>query len=65
MKPAKKKERPKEISSNDEFVKKPVKKSQAKRDRKLSIYDPLDEEDENADLDLFDFDIEDNEEDDF
>ena len=65
MKPAKKKERPKEISSNDEFIKKPVKKTQAKRDRKLSIYDPLDEEDENADLDLFDYDVDDNEEDDF
>ncbi len=65
MKPVKKKERPKEISSNDEFIKKPVKKTQAKRDRKLSIYDPLDEEDENADLDLFDFDTDENEEDDF
>jgi|APMed6443717190_1056831.scaffolds.fasta_scaffold645255_1 hypothetical protein len=65
MKPAKKKERPKEINSNDEFIKKPVKKTQAKRDRKLSIYDPLDEEDENADLDLFDYDVDDNEEDDF
>ncbi|KAF0130533.1 MAG: hypothetical protein FD155_1343 [Bacteroidetes bacterium] len=65
MKPAKKKERPKEINSNDEFIKKPVKKTQAKRDRKLSIYDPLDEEDENADLDLFDYDVDDNEDDDF
>ena len=29
----------------------------AKRDKKPRIYDPLDEEDENAELDLFDYDI--------
>ncbi len=55
MKPVKKKVHQKDFVSNDEFIKKPVKKVQAKRDRKLSIYDPLDDEDENADLDLFGF----------
>jgi hypothetical protein len=57
MKSVKKKERQKEVSLNDEFVKKPVKKMLAKRDKKPRIYDPLDEEDENAELDLFDYDI--------
>lgn len=57
MKPVKKKERQKEVNLNDEFVKKPVKKMLVKRDRKPRIYDPLDEEDENAELDLFNYDI--------
>lgn len=57
MKPAKKKERQKDFVSNDELVKKPVKKNQLKRDRKLSIYDPLDEEEDTAEMDLFDYDI--------
>lgn len=57
MKPVNKKERHKEVGLNDEFVKKPVKKTLAKRDRKPRIYDPLDEEEDSAELDLFDYDI--------
>jgi hypothetical protein len=67
MKPVKKKTNHKDFVSNDDLIKKPVKKNQLKRDRKLSIYDPLEEEDENAEMDLFEYDIDgiDDDEDDF
>lgn len=67
MKPVKKKTNHKDFVSNDDLIKKPVKKNQLKRDRKLSIYDPLEEEDENAEMDLFEYDIDgiDEDEDDF
>lgn len=55
MKPVKKKAHHHDFTYNDDFIKKPVKKVQNKRDRKPSIYEPLDE-DEELDLDLFNFD---------
>lgn len=64
MKPVKKKPNQKDFVSNDDLIKKPVKKNQLKRDRKLSIYDPIEEEDENAEMDLFEYDIDGIEEDD-
>jgi hypothetical protein len=55
MKPVKKKTHHQDFANNDDFTRKPVKKVQNKRDRKPSIYQPLDEE-EDLDLDLFNFD---------
>jgi hypothetical protein len=57
MKPAKKKMRPSDHSENDEFLRKPIKKAGVKRDRKPSIYNPIDEEEDVEDLDLFKFDL--------
>lgn len=57
MKPVKKKMHPHDHSENDEFSRKPVKKSGVKRDRKPSIYNPIDDEEESEDLDLFKFDL--------
>jgi hypothetical protein len=57
MKTGKKKTRPQEFTSDD-LVRKPGKKTAIKRDRRLSIYNPVDdEEDENLEIaNLFDFD---------
>lgn len=67
MKPVKKKTHHHE-KLNEEFVRKPIKKPLAKRDRKLSIYDPLDEEEEFESFDDIlndDMDSGDGEEDDY
>ncbi|NOU47209.1 MAG: hypothetical protein HOO86_09125 [Bacteroidales bacterium] len=56
MKTGKKKARPLEPST-DELVRKPAKKMANKRDRRISIYNPVDEEDENLEIEnLFDYD---------
>lgn len=56
MKTGNKKARPQEFS-NDDLVRKPGKKVAIKRDRRISIYNPVDEEEENPEIDnLFDFD---------
>lgn len=57
MKSAKKKSRFLE-SSEDDLVRKPVKKAAGKRDRRISIYNPNDEDDEAYDNfdELLDFD---------
>ncbi|MCK9291974.1 MAG: hypothetical protein WCR58_09660 [Bacteroidales bacterium] len=67
MKPVKKKTRPQQFSDNDDFIRKPLKKATPKRDRKPSIYQPIDDEEEDLDLDLFNFDddFSDEEDDDF
>ncbi|MBU2558963.1 MAG: hypothetical protein KJ578_14390 [Bacteroidetes bacterium] len=65
MKTAKKKSHIPE-KMEDDFVRKPVKKMASKRDRKISIYNPTDEDDEafeNFD-ELLDFDPDDFEEED-
>lgn len=67
MKTTKKKSRSPE-KMDDDFVRKPVKKhaTASKRDRRISIYNPTDEDDEaleNFD-DLLDFDLDSYEEDD-
>jgi Arc/MetJ-type ribon-helix-helix transcriptional regulator len=59
MKPAKKKNRIFDRSENDEVIRKPVKKLLAKRDRKPTVYDAYNEEDEGEDFDLFRFDDDD------
>ncbi|PKP53631.1 MAG: hypothetical protein CVT92_03380 [Bacteroidetes bacterium HGW-Bacteroidetes-1] len=56
MKPVKKKMRHNDFTSNDDLIKKPVKKQLNKRNRKLSIYDPMDDE-ESVDLEFFDYDL--------
>ncbi|MBK9290148.1 MAG: hypothetical protein IPM52_00710 [Bacteroidetes bacterium] len=56
MKPVKKKTRRHDLPENDEFIRKPVKKMIAKRDRKPTVYDAYSEEDEAEDFDLFRFD---------
>lgn len=56
MKTGNKKAWPQEFS-NDDLVRKPGKKVAVKRDRRISIYNPVDDEDENPDLEnLFDYD---------
>jgi hypothetical protein len=51
MKPVKKKPHLHHDKLSEEFIKKPVKKTLQKRDRKLSIYDPLDDEEPFDDFD--------------
>lgn len=68
MKPVKKKIHYTEQSIFEDSVKKSPKKVTNKRDRKLSIYDPLDDEEDTDELDLFDYDldaIDESEEEDF
>jgi len=58
MKPTKKKSQKPE-HFNDDLVRKPVKKTALKGDRKPSIYNPIDDEDDTIDDfdDLFDSDL--------
>ncbi len=58
MKPTKKKSQKPE-HFNDDLVRKPVKKTALKRDRKISIYNPIDEDEDTVDNfdDLFDTDL--------
>lgn len=56
MKPVNKKTRHNDFTSNDDLIKKPVKKQLNKRNRKLSIYDPMDDE-ESVDLEFYDYDL--------
>ncbi|MDP3462047.1 MAG: hypothetical protein Q8S18_04585 [Bacteroidales bacterium] len=66
MKTVKKKPHQPHEKFNDEFVKKPAKKSAIKRDKKLSIYDPMDEEEPFDDFDtLLGDDLDESEDDDF
>lgn len=66
MKPVKKKPHPHHNKYSEEVIKKPVKKTMQKRDRKLSIYDPLDDEEPYDDFDsLLDGDPEADEDDEF
>lgn len=58
MKPVKKKSRSNDFV-DDEFLKKPVKRTVNKRDRKPTKYHLLDDEEETEDLDLFAFDDDD------
>jgi hypothetical protein len=56
MKTGKKKARPQEYV-NDDSLHKPGKKAVLKKDRKISIYNPIDEEDDESEIDdLFDYD---------
>lgn len=68
MKQGKKKVQPKmhqrDLNLNDEFAKKPVKKGTVKRDRKLSIYDWVDDDEENLEFDLYGYEEEETGEDD-
>ncbi|GAB1417622.1 hypothetical protein MASR2M12_03870 [Bacteroidales bacterium] len=68
MKQGKKKVQPKmhqrDLNLNDEFAKKPVKKGTVKRDRKLSIYDRVDDDEENLEFDLYGYEEEETGEDD-
>ncbi|MBW7847787.1 MAG: hypothetical protein H3C41_06870 [Bacteroidales bacterium] len=48
----------KDLTQNDEFVKRPGKKVNVKRDRKLSIYDRMDEDDDNLEFDLYGYEEE-------
>ncbi len=54
MKPVQKKTHHRDFTENDELIRKPVKKVQNKRERKPSIYEALEDEEE-LDLDLFNF----------
>ncbi len=62
MKPGKKKVQPsmyqKNFDSNEEFGNKPVKKGHAKRNQKLSIYDRMDEDEDDLELDLYSYEEE-------
>ena len=68
MKQGKKKVQPKmhqrDLNLNDEFAKKPVKKGTVKRARKLSIYDWVDDDEENLEFDLYGYEEEETGEDD-
>ena len=68
MKQGKKKVQPKmhqrDLNLNDEFAKKPVKKGTVKRDRKLRIYDWVDDDEENLEFDLYGYEEEETGEDD-
>ncbi len=56
MKTGKKKTRSLEMT-NEEMLRKPGKKVTSKKDRKISIYNPHDDEDDEMEIDdLFDFD---------